>query len=164
MSNELYKNSKHFENRGSIYTIYKSEDFGIDFKQDKISKSYQGVIRGFHADKHISKLITCLHGKVRFITYDFKTDKKQDYTLDGDSKTSESVLIPADTLNAHQCLSAVCIFHYKWSDYYQGTKDQRVVYFNDADIDPQWSEEFNFIVAERDENAPSLKELKKNDR
>ena len=107
MSNEIYNNSKYFESRGSIYTIYRAEDFPIDFKQDKISKSYQGVIRGFHADKYISKLVTCLHGKVRFITYDFKNDIKQDYLLDGDSKDSQSVLIPADTLNAHQCLSSV---------------------------------------------------------
>ena len=35
---------KHFENRGSIYTIYDSKDFKISFVQDKISKSYQGVI------------------------------------------------------------------------------------------------------------------------
>ena len=68
MSNEIYNNSKYFESRGSIYTIYRAEDFPIDFKQDKISKSYQGVIRGFHADKYISKLVTCLHGKVRFIS------------------------------------------------------------------------------------------------
>ena len=160
MSNEIYNNSKYFESRGSIYTIYRAEDFSIDFKQDKISKSYQGVIRGFHADKYISKLVTCLHGKVRFITYDFKNDIKQDYLLDGDSKDSQSVLIPADTLNAHQCLSSVCIFHYKWSDYYKGTEDQRVVHYNDPDINPQWSEEFNCLVADRDKNGPSLKQLK----
>ena len=38
---------KHFENRGNLYTIYDNKDFQIDFVQDKISKSYQGVIRGF---------------------------------------------------------------------------------------------------------------------
>ena len=43
----LVKN-KFFENRGSLYAIYDSRDFDINFVQDKISKSYQGVIRGFH--------------------------------------------------------------------------------------------------------------------
>ena len=162
MSNEIYNNSKYFENRGSIYTIYKAQDFKVNFVQDKISKSYQGVIRGFHADKCIWKLVTCIQGKVKFITYDFKTDTKQDYILDGDSDTSVSVLIPPDTLNAHQCLSSLCIFHYKWSDYYEGVKNQREVYYNDPDINPKWNQEFCFTVSDRDQNAPSLKEFKKN--
>tara|TARA_R110000737_G_scaffold334701_1_gene353102 strand:+ start:58 stop:552 length:495 start_codon:yes stop_codon:yes gene_type:complete len=162
MPNELYTNSKFFENRGNIYSIYKAKDFDVDFAQDKISKSYQGVIRGFHADKNTWKLITCIQGKVKFITYDFRTDEKNQYILDGDSGASVSVLIPPDILNAHQCLSPVCIFHYKWSEYYEGTNNQRAVHYNDPDINPNWDEEFGLIVSERDQVAGSLKELKKN--
>ena len=160
MANALFENSKHFENRGNIYTIYAEKECAVKFVQDKISKSYQGVIRGFHADEKIWKLVTCLHGRVKFVTYDLEQDYKQEYILQGDSPSSVSVLIPPNTLNAHQCLSDNCIFHYKWSDYYTGPKDQRSVFFNDPDINPEWDTSFGFIVADRDQKAPLLQDLK----
>jgi dTDP-4-dehydrorhamnose 3,5-epimerase len=156
----IYKQSKYFEDRGSTYTIYDSIDFNIDFVQDKISKSYQGVIRGFHGDNKTWKLITCLSGKVKFITYDIDTDIKEEYILDGDDKESKSVLIAPRVLNAHQCLSYNCIFHYKISHAYTGPENQWSVYYNDSDINPQWNWDIESIISNRDMNAGSLKELK----
>ena len=153
---------KFFENRGNIYTLYDSRDHKINFVQDKISKSYQGVIRGFHADNHTWKLISCLHGKIKLVTYDIDNDKKNDYILDGDDEYLKSVLIPPRTLNAHQCLSSNCIFHYKWSQYYTSPEDQWSVFFNDVDINPCWDTRFKSIISDRDSNAQSLKELKTN--
>ena len=152
--------SKYFENRGSLYTIYEHKDFNIDFVQDKISKSYQGVIRGFHGDDITWKLITCLYGRLKLITYDVDKDIKEEYILDGDSKDSVSILVPPRVLNAHQCLSSHCIFHYKWSHYYSGPENQWSVYYNDSDINPCWNKEFASIISDRDKSSPSLKELK----
>jgi dTDP-4-dehydrorhamnose 3,5-epimerase-like enzyme len=56
MDNTIIINDKYFEKRGCLYTIYLSKQLEIDFVQDKISKSYQGVIRGFHGDDKICKL------------------------------------------------------------------------------------------------------------
>ena len=63
--------NKHFEKRGNIYTIFNINDIPeeITFVQDKISKSFQGVIRGFHGDDKTWKLITCLQGKISDIQY-----------------------------------------------------------------------------------------------
>lgn len=155
----LVKN-KFFENRGSLYTIYDSRDFDINFVQDKISKSYQGVIRGFHGDDVTWKLITCLHGRLKLITYDVDKDVKEEYILDGDDKESVSILVPPRVLNGHQCLSSHCIFHYKWSHYYTGPENQWSVNYNDSDINPQWNNDFPSIISDRDKDSPSLKELK----
>ena len=92
----IYRVSKYFEDRGSLYTIYDHNDFSIDFVQDKISKSNQGVIRGFHGDDKTWKLITCLYGRLKLITYDVDKDIKEEYILDGDDKESVSVLVPTD--------------------------------------------------------------------
>jgi len=73
----LVVKNKYFEKRGSIYTIYEDKDLAIDFVQDKVSKSYQGVIRGFHGDASTYKLISCLHGKIKLVTYDIYSDEKQ---------------------------------------------------------------------------------------
>jgi dTDP-4-dehydrorhamnose 3,5-epimerase len=156
----LIEKTKCFEDRGSLYTIYNESDFDIKFVQDKISKSNQGVIRGFHGDCKTSKLISCLHGKIKLVTYSVDTDTKNEYILSGDSKASESVLVPPRTLNAHQCLSNNCIFHYKWSEYYTSPEDQWSVNYNDVDIEPDWCDDFFMIVSERDRLSKSLSELK----
>lgn len=161
-----YVKSKCFEKRGSQYTIYDSRDFNIHFVQDKITKSYQGVVRGFHGDNKTWKLITCLYGKIRLITYDVYTDQKMEYIIDGNSNDSISVLVPANVLNAHQCLSAECIFHYKWSEFYTSPEDQWSVNFNDKTINPGWDldlirYDFDSAISERDQKAASLLDLQK---
>ncbi|MHA2343601.1 MAG: dTDP-4-dehydrorhamnose 3,5-epimerase family protein [Candidatus Hodarchaeales archaeon] len=156
-----YNKDKHFENRGSLYTIYDSRDFEIEFVQDKISKSYQGVIRGFHGDDITWKLITCLYGRIKLITYDVDTNLKKEYILDGDDTKSTSVLVPPRVLNGHQCLSSHCIFHYKWSHYYTGPESQWSVYYNDSTINPQWNWDIAGIISDRDMNANSLIDLQK---
>jgi len=156
-----FNKDKHFEDRGSLYTIYDSRDFEIKFVQDKISKSNQGVIRGFHGDSITWKLITCLYGRIKLVTYDVDTDIKQEYILDGDDKESISVLVPPRVLNAHQCLSSHCIFHYKWSHHYTGPENQWSVYYNDSTINPQWNWDFASIISDRDMNADSLLNLQK---
>lgn len=154
---------KYFEERGSIYTVYDNRDVpDIDFVQDKISKSFQGVIRGFHGDNKTWKLIACLQGKIKLVTYNVDTDEKNVYILDGDDPESTSVLVAPRTLNAHQCLTSTCTFYYKWSEHYTGAGDQWSVHYDDPTINPEWNCEFNQIVSERDRNSQSLLELKQN--
>lgn len=156
----MYKNDKYFENRGSIYTIYDRRDISINFVQDKISKSNQGVIRGFHGDDKTWKLITCLYGKIKLVTYNVDNGSKREYIMDGDDSESVSVLVPPRVLNAHQCLSNHCIFHYKWSEFYTSPEDQWSVKYDDSEISPNWISGFCDIISDRDRNAGSLKELK----
>jgi len=163
-NNIVVTEEKHFEHRGSIYTIYDERKLPQEctFVQDKISKSFQGVIRGFHGDNKTWKLITCLYGKVKLVTYDIDSNAKDVYFLDGDDPISNSILVPPRTLNAHQCLSNNCIFYYKWSEFYTNPEDQWSVFYDDPEIAPEWDQSFHTIVAERDKKSQSLRELKKN--
>ena len=163
-SDILITEDKYFEKRGNIYTIYDQRQVpqDISFVQDKISKSFQGTIRGFHGDNSTWKLISCLQGKVKLITFNVDTDEKKVYYLNGDDSTNISVLVPPRTLNAHQCLSNSCIFYYKWSEFYTGPDTQWSVNYNDIDIDPQWDTKFHRIVSNRDMNSQTLRELKNN--
>ena len=108
-SDILITEDKYFEKRGNIYTIYDQRQVpqDISFVQDKISKSFQGTIRGFHGDNSTWKLISCLQGKVKLITFNVDTDEIKVYYLNGDDSTNISVLVPPRTLNAHQCLYAL---------------------------------------------------------
>ena len=163
-SDFVLKSQKFFEHRGCIYTIFEKREMPHDcsFVQDKVSKSKQGVIRGFHGDNKTWKLITCLHGKIKLVTYNVDTNTKRIYFLGGDDEEFQSVLVPPRTLNAHQCLSKECVFHYKWSEYYTSPEDQWSVHYNDADIDPQWEKEYEEIVSTRDKKSQSLRELRRN--
>lgn len=161
MNDFVLKYDKHFEKRGSLYTVYNKNDFPMQFVQDKISKSYRGVIRGFHGDDKTWKLISCLYGKIKLVTYNINSGAKESYILDGDDTDSASILISPRTLNAHQCLSDECIFYYKWSEFYTSPEDQWSVNYNDPDISPNWVKLDNCIVSDRDAKAQSLKELKR---
>mgnify|MGYP001333669856 CR=1 FL=1 len=153
---------KFVENRGNIYTIYdkRRTPHNIDFVQDKISKSFQGVIRGFNGNNETWKLISCLNGMIKLVTYNIDNNSKRTYILDSEDIVNKSVLVPPRTLNAHQCLSTSCIFHYKWSEYYTNPENQWSVCYNDSDIDPSWDVRYPSIVSERDKSSQTLKELK----
>lgn len=155
----LYYNNKFIDHRGSIYTIYDSKTYPIVFVQDKITKSHFGTIRGFHGDNKTWKLITCIYGIIKLIIYDIDNNIKQEYILDSNSKESLSVLVPPRFLNAHQCLTETCVFHYKWSEFYTPPEDQWSVVYNDTDIAPDW-EDIPTIISDRDKYSKTLQELK----
>lgn len=153
-------NNKYIDHRGVIYTVYDNRQTDIKFVQDKVTKSHKGVIRGFHGDNKTWKLITCLDGIIKLITYDVDKDIKQEYILDSNSEQSVSVLVPPRVLNAHQCLSETCIFYYKWSEYYTEPEHQWSVRYNDQNIQPNWDTSLMPIVSDRDNNSFSLNQLK----
>lgn len=153
-------NNKYIDHRGVIYTVYDNRQTDIKFVQDKVTKSHKGVIRGFHGDNKTWKLITCLEGIIKLITYDVDKDIKQEYILDSNSEQSVSVLVPPRVLNAHQCLSEICIFYYKWSEYYTEPEHQWSVRYNDQNIQPNWDTSLIHIVSDRDNNSFSLNQLK----
>jgi len=153
-------NDKYTDHRGIIYTIYDNRQTDIQFVQDKVTKSKKGVIRGFHGDNKTWKLITCLDGIIKLITYDVDKEIKKEYILDSNSDESVSVLVPPRVLNAHQCLSETCIFHYKWSEYYTEPEHQWSVKYNDESIQPNWDNSLSPIVSDRDNNSFSLNQLK----
>ena len=167
MTASVVKYSKHIESRGELYTIYDRRTLLrktplakkiLDFKQDKISVSYKGVIRGFHGDSDTCKLITCLDGIIQLVVYDVDKKQKQQFILDSNSDELTTVIVPPRHLNAHQCLSKSCIFMYKWSEYYTCPEDQWSVNYNDLDIDPSWIIP-ETVVSDRDRKAGNLKDL-----
>ena len=151
--------SKHIEDRGSIYTTYNEFDFpSIKFVQDKVSVSKKGVIRGFHGDDKTYKLITCLYGAFDLVVFDMDKQTTQKYHLNSEDSFCSSILVPPRYLNGHQCLSEICILHYKWSEYYD-LEGQYSVYYNDETIKPEWEILDRIIVSNRDMSAPSFLEL-----
>lgn len=148
---QLYQFDKNFDERGQLYTSWKQDE--IRFVQDKVSVSKYGTIRGFHGDFKTWKLITCLYGKFKLVTFNLFSRKKDVFTLDSTDKICYAVLVPPCVVNAHQCLSEECVLHYKWSCEYEGPESQISIYYNDYMIQPEWENTREKIVSKRDTEA-----------
>lgn len=122
--------------RGQNFEIfnYRSPHAIYNFKLDSCSRSTFGVLRGFHGDNGNYKLIQCLYGEIQLYLIDMREKSTtygnvKEFILN--ARTPKQVLIPAGVVNAHLCLSADCVFYYKWSDGYVDPKDQLHVKWND---------------------------------
>lgn len=158
--------------RGSFTKDYSKEVFldnGIshDLKEVFYTKSYKGVIRALHFQriKQQPKLVRCINGKVFDVVVDLRksssTFKKwMGFYLVGDSK--KEILIPAGCAHGYLVLED-SIVSYKCAEKFYGEYDDGIMW-NDSDIGVEWPlDEIggieNLIVAEKDKNLQSFKEL-----
>jgi dTDP-4-dehydrorhamnose 3,5-epimerase len=101
--------------------LYREAGIDVDFVQDDISVSTQGVLRGLHGDGKTWKLVSCLLGRFYLVVVNCDTGssdfgKWQSFTLS--DRNRMQVLIPPKHGNGHLVLSETSIFHYKQSTYY----------------------------------------------
>ncbi|MTV49677.1 dTDP-4-keto-6-deoxy-D-glucose epimerase [Heliobacillus mobilis] len=147
-----------FEDFRGTYTetynekLYKENGIDIDFVQDDISVSSQGVLRGIHGDQNTWKLISCLHGKFYFVVVNcdeqsINFGKWQAFTLS--ASNYHQVLVPPKHGNAHLVLSEQAIFHYKQSTYYDPA-GQFTYKWNDPKLNIWWPIK-DPILSQRDE-------------
>ena len=144
--------------RGEIWTVYTDCDFLPKFVEDKISISKYGVLRGLHGDSEISKLITCVHGNIQLAVVDLRRDslsygKSEMFEMGEDNPIS--VYVPAGCVNGHLSLSNKCIFHYKWSDVYNGAEKQVTIRWDDPSLNIPWKIDDPTLSA-RDKEHSSL--------
>jgi dTDP-4-dehydrorhamnose 3,5-epimerase len=150
------------DDRGQIWTLYNTQDWNMRFVEDKISISTHNVLRGLHGDKTTWKLIGCLNGSFFLAVVDGRENSPtygniETFTLS--AQKPQLILVPAGCLNGHLCLTDQCIFWYKWSEYYNGPKNQVTIRWDDKDININWPYS-NPIISERDTNGIDFKGLK----
>lgn len=121
----MYKNIKVLkktifkDHRGYYWTTWKKGNFiKKKFIHDKFSISKKNTLRGFHCDFKTWKMISCVYGKVMFVTVDMKKKSKnylkhKKWILE--HRKPKIILIPPYFANAYLCLSKECVFHYKLS-------------------------------------------------
>lgn len=166
----LLKRDKFYDDRGFLSSTWQACDAGLNiaigtsehpkvlnFVEDRISQSKYGTIRGFHGDYKTWKLVSCLYGAFKLVTYNLKSRDRQEFVLSSSfDKEFALVLIPPGIVNAHQCLSEECVLGYKWSEYYSSPEDQISIYYDDETINPKWVHTDGVLVSERDRYAPRL--------
>ena len=159
------------DERGFFMETYKQSDFekvlgNINFVQDDHSKSIFGVLRGLHYQlppKEQGKLVRCIKGKILDIAVDIRKGSKTFGKWLGVILSEENKLmlyIPTGFAHGFLTLSRKVEIIYKVSkNEYSPEHDGSINSF-DKDINIPW-EKFGvkeFILSEKDKNAPSLKE------
>ena len=157
------------DNRGYFMETYHFEEFrsaglGMTFVQDNQSKSKKGVLRGLHFQKTKpqGKLIRVTSGEV----YDVGVDLRKNSDTFGkwfgiliSAENKKQFYIPEGFAHGFLVLSDEAEFVYKCTGFYDATDEGGIVW-DDPDIGIEWpvSEDFNFLLSEKDKKLPSFKQ------
>ena len=151
---KVYEPDVFTDYRGDLWTVWKKDEFHLEFNHDKVSTSRKNVLRGIHGDYKSTKLVSCLHGQLYFVVVDNRPDsptyKQWDHMILDDRKR-KMVLLPPGFGNGFLVLSEHSVFHYKWS--YEGdypdVDEQFTIKWNSKDIGANWPIQ-NPILQNRD--------------
>lgn len=147
------------------YSEDKYKALGIDniFVQDNQSCSlYKGTLRGIHfqnAPYAQAKLVRCLKGKILDVFVDLRKDSpnyKKWASVELSEENKRQVFIPAGFGHAFITLVDDCEIYYKVDAPYSKPHDRSLRY-DDAELNIQWPGK-EFILSEKDKNAPTLAE------
>ena len=157
------------DDRGFFMEAFKESDFvtnGINghFVQDNQSKSTRGVLRGLHYQMPPfaqGKLIRCLKGAIYDVAVDIRKSsptfgKWISYELSEDNR--HMLWIPVGFAHGFLTLTANAEIAYKVSGGEYHAASERNIIWNDPDINIKWPFTNDIILAEKDAQAPFLKE------
>lgn len=145
--------------RGTNVEIYNDKTYregGIEVNwiHDSISTSTKHVLRGIHGDATTWKLVSCLQGRIYFVVVNCNEDSPafgnwESFILSEANRYQ--ILVPPKFGNAHLALTEHVVFHYRWSDYYDLSKQ-----FSYRYDDPRfgiWWPVKNPVLSQRDEGS-----------
>ena len=167
---KLLKPSVFPDERGFFQQTYHEKQYrevGIDvrFVQDNWSRSTHGVLRGMHYQlQHAQdKLISVVRGEVFDVAVDVRYGSPTFGSWVGVILSEENhhqLFIPKGFAHGFCVLRGEADVVYKCSDFYTPF-DEYTLRWNDPDVGIQWPGE-NFLVAEKDQTAPLLKNIPMN--
>ena len=142
--------------RGNYTEVYNRDEYikagiDVDFKQDDLSTTYGGVLRGMHGDSKTAKLVQCAYGRIYQVVLNCNPEsdeygKWQAFILSSENR--HQVYIPPMFGNGFYVLSDVAVYNYKQTTYY-GEAKQFTVKWNDPKVGIVWPTA-NPILSERD--------------
>jgi dTDP-4-dehydrorhamnose 3,5-epimerase len=157
-------NHKAFDDdRGSFHEWFKSslimENTGREFKvaQSNTSTSKKNALRGIHystAPEGQAKWVTCLAGKILDVIVDLRPLSKtfkEWVSVELDSKSPQSLLIPEGMGHAFLALDELNVVSYLLTSKYNPDKEHEINPF-DLDLGINWPDS-NFIISQKDKSA-----------
>jgi dTDP-4-dehydrorhamnose 3,5-epimerase len=140
------------------------ESIGVttDFVQHNHSRSTHGVLRGMHfsVGDGQAKLVRCARGRILDVVVDIRHGSPTFGEWEGfalDDVDHAQLFVPVGFAHGFIVLSDVADVIYLCSNYYDGTVERGFAW-NDPDVSIAWPG-VPIQVSERDQSAPSLRDL-----
>lgn len=139
-------------------SVFKKYSFDFDIKEEFISISKRGVVRGMHFQTppyELKKIVYCIKGNVFDVLVDLRKNSpsyKKTVSIDLDDSKMNMVFIPEGVAHGFQALSEEAILVYKTSCEYHAEADQGILWNS---IDIKWPLE-TILISERDQKFPKL--------
>lgn len=144
------------DHRGSYCEVYDTENYheatgGIEFVQDDISVSHEGVLRGLHGDWATTKLVSVFHGEGYALLADNRPASPtyrcwQAFRLTGQNR--HQLLIPPGIGNSVLAVTGPLVYWYKQDTHFVPGRQFTIRW-----DDPEWGFVWpirNPILSERD--------------
>ena len=156
------------DDRGFFYetiSVKKLEDAGIDFVPVQENCAYsvkKGTIRGLHfqnAPAAQAKLIRCTKGRVMDYAVDLRKDSPtylKYVAVELSEENKFQLFIPKGFAHGVISLEDDTMIEY-FADSLYSPENDRSIRFDDETIGVKWPE-IEYILSDKDKNAPSLKE------
>ena len=170
----LIKPNVYSDKRGYFYESWNERGFNallgekVFFKQDNISYSTKGVLRGLHYQlepEPQGKLVRCGFGSIFDVAVDLRKESKtfgKWVSAELSSENKNQLWIPVGFAHGFLTISHHAEVNYKTTGFWN--KDcEHSLYWNDKDLKINWPiKELGVepIINERDASAPSLEDSK----
>jgi dTDP-4-dehydrorhamnose 3,5-epimerase len=163
--------SVYVDHRGHFLEVFNKRaleeelNHSIDFVQDNLSVSKNGVLRGLHFQKGAdaqAKLVQVIKGEVLDVVVDLRKDSptfKQHFKTRLSDQKIQLLFIPKGMAHGFLALQEDTVFTYKCDAYYEKEAESGIIY-NDAELGIDWEfPEADFILSEKDQKLPRLRDL-----
>lgn len=142
--------------------LYKEAGLVDQFKQDNISRSSKGILRGMHfQNPHPQgKLVSVIQGSVFDVVVDLRKSSSTFGKWFGAEINDENHLqlyVPPGCAHGFLTLQDNTLFHYKCTDVYSPGAE-RCLFWNDPAINIQWPFKPT-VLSEKDQNGSLLKDI-----
>jgi len=165
----LIEPAVHGDERGFFAETWRADSWptaGVDveFIQDNHSRSRKGTLRGMHFQTHPgqAKLVRCARGSVVDVAVDLRVDSPTFGEWEAVELSDENMrqfFVPVGFAHGFCVTSDVADFTYRCSNYYDPATEAGIAW-NDPDVGIEWPTDVEILVSERDNEAPSLAEIR----
>lgn len=155
---EIFKNIRFCDERGYFMQTWDYATIPYEFKQDNLSFSNYGTLRGLHfqrAPHEQGKLVSVIKGSVWDVAVDIRKDSKtygQWFGIELSEHNNNVMYIPGGFAHGFLILSSDgALFQYKCTKLYDKESEDSIVW-NDPEINIQWPIKPRYI-SEKDASA-----------
>ncbi len=158
------------DKRGLFFEVYRANEFhdaGIDteFVQDNQSRSLRGTLRGLHfqiGDAAQAKLVRVAAGRIFDVAVDIRPTSSTYKQWVGAELSDENhcqLFVPEGFAHGFAVLSDYADVVYKTGPAYYTPEADRVIRWDDPDIDIEWPLLADRLISDRDASAPFLADV-----